>query len=179
MFWVVESFHPEFDRLFAFGIDPVGGGLPSDLPADWPPLSAVRDYVGRSRDAIDEGLAAGTAAQGAGRGGFSVESLLNVAIEHRLMHVETLAYMLHQLPLEQKERQSGLQNPGTGAVIHRSVAVPAGVAALGLQRSSGGFGWDNEYEACEVEVPAFAIDRYEVTNRQFLEFMRGGRLPGS
>ena len=24
------SFHSEFDNLFAFGIDPVGGGLPSD-----------------------------------------------------------------------------------------------------------------------------------------------------
>src|ERR1700689_2939413 len=42
----LKSFHPEFDRLFAFGIDPVGGGLPSDQPADWPSLTAVRDYVG-------------------------------------------------------------------------------------------------------------------------------------
>ena len=30
------SIHPEFDRLFAFGIDPVGGGLPVDQPSDWP-----------------------------------------------------------------------------------------------------------------------------------------------
>ena len=67
-----------------------------------------------------------------------------------------------------------MQNLDTGAVIHQSIAVPAGVATLGLQRSSGTFGWDNEYEACEVEVPAFAIDRYEVTNRQFLEFMEAG-----
>src|SRR5580765_2619160 len=29
---------PDFDRLFAFGIDPVGGGLPTDQPADWPEL---------------------------------------------------------------------------------------------------------------------------------------------
>ena len=36
----LKSFHPEFDRLFAFGIDPVGGGLPSDQPSDWP--SAIR-----------------------------------------------------------------------------------------------------------------------------------------
>ena len=29
--------HEEFDRLFAFGIDPVGGGLPQDKPpSDWP-----------------------------------------------------------------------------------------------------------------------------------------------
>src|ERR1035438_1591129 len=26
----LTSDHPEFDRLFAFGIDPVGGGLPAD-----------------------------------------------------------------------------------------------------------------------------------------------------
>ena len=31
-----KSFHPDLDRLFAFGIDPVGGGLPSDQPSDWP-----------------------------------------------------------------------------------------------------------------------------------------------
>src|SRR5215472_13313904 len=38
-------FHPEFDRLFAFGIDPVGGGLPRDQAADWPRLRQVTDYV--------------------------------------------------------------------------------------------------------------------------------------
>ena len=27
-----SSFHSEFDNLFAFGIDPVDGGLPSDQP---------------------------------------------------------------------------------------------------------------------------------------------------
>src|SRR4029453_19177476 len=29
-------FEAELDRLFAFGIDPVDSGLPSDQPADWP-----------------------------------------------------------------------------------------------------------------------------------------------
>ena len=51
------SFHSEFDNLFAFGIDPVDGGLPSDQPADWPSLVQVRDYVRRARQAIDDGLA--------------------------------------------------------------------------------------------------------------------------
>ena len=55
----LKSFHPEFDRLFAFGIDPVGGGLPSDQPSDWPSLEAVRDYVTRIRTALDEKLADG------------------------------------------------------------------------------------------------------------------------
>src|SRR5262245_57712491 len=40
----LKSFHPEFDRLFAFGIDPVGGGLPDDKPSDWPSVQEVRNY---------------------------------------------------------------------------------------------------------------------------------------
>src|SRR5437016_13853252 len=49
----VEAFDPRFDRLFAFGIDPVGGGLPSDQSSDWPALEEVRAYVGRVRGTLD------------------------------------------------------------------------------------------------------------------------------
>ena len=52
-----QNFHPEFDRLFAFGIDPVGGGLPSDQPSDWPSLEAVHDYVTKVRAALDGKMA--------------------------------------------------------------------------------------------------------------------------
>ena len=45
----LEPFSSEFDRLFAFGIDPVGGGLPSDQPTDWPSLAEVRHYASRLR----------------------------------------------------------------------------------------------------------------------------------
>ena len=37
----VKAFDPTLDRLFAFGIDPVDGGLPSDQPGDWPRESRV------------------------------------------------------------------------------------------------------------------------------------------
>src|SRR5947207_5812266 len=49
--------HPDFDRLFAFGIDPVGGGLPTDQPSDWPALQRVREYVQQVREQLDDGLA--------------------------------------------------------------------------------------------------------------------------
>ncbi|MFZ0797892.1 MAG: SUMF1/EgtB/PvdO family nonheme iron enzyme [Terriglobales bacterium] len=167
----LKSAHPEFDRLFAFGIDPVGGGLPSDLPSDWPSLNAVRNYVSGVRSALDKNLAQ-----------ISFEpkhaTLLNVAVEHRLMHAETLAYMLHQLPLDRKVpqevRQPDLPNPAGPPVTHRVVAVPTGRVTLGLDRNSETFGWDNEFDTHTVEVPAFEIDRYKVTNRQYLEFMAAG-----
>jgi hypothetical protein len=95
-----SSFHSQFDNLFAFGIDPVDRGLPSDQPSDWPSLTQVHDYVRQVRQALDEGLAAAELSrQGQDE---SPKQLLNVAVEHRLMHAETLAYMLHQLPFNNR-----------------------------------------------------------------------------
>ena len=127
----LKSFHSEFDRLFAFGIDPVGGGLPSDQPSDWPSLAAVRDYVNSIRTALDEKLADGSL-DCSGRDGFSLDTLLNVAIEHRLMHVETLAYMLHQLPLDKKVPRESPRPAVSVPITHRMIEIPTGVAALGL-----------------------------------------------
>src|SRR6202166_391150 len=48
----LKSFNPEFDKLFAFGIDPVNGALPSDQPADWPSMADTRHYVKTIRENI-------------------------------------------------------------------------------------------------------------------------------
>ena len=171
----LKSFHPEFDRLFAFGIDPVGGGLPTDQPSDWPAIAAVRDYVRNIRAVLNEKLAdALLNSPPAESKGFSLSTLLNVAIEHRLMHAETLAYMLHQLPFHQKVRETEALNILTPAVVQRTIEIPAGAVTLGLARGGGSFGWDNEFESRTVDVPAFAIDQYKVTNRQYLEFINAG-----
>ena len=160
----VRSFDPAFDKLFAFGIDPVDGGLPTDQPADWPTLDAVRSYNSRVRRLIDTELdnapfAAATC------------QLLNVAIEHRLMHAETLAYMFHQLPLDRKIAPSEGKPPLSllAGFKPEMIAIPSGRAGLGQLRSE--FGWDNEFAFHEVDVPAFSIDKYKVTNGDFLEFI--------
>src|SRR5947208_16219923 len=49
----LRSFHETFDKLFAFGIDPVGGGLPTDKPSDWPSRVEIDRYNGHSRIYID------------------------------------------------------------------------------------------------------------------------------
>ena len=166
------KFRPELDRLFAFGIDPVGGGLPGDQPSDWPAIEDVRAYVRRVRDELDAGLGPILEGKRSGSGEFPPELLLNVAIEHRLMHAETLAYMLHQMPYDRKIRQSQAAL-AESSVSSGMIEVPSGAVILGLARGDD-FGWDNEYEQHMVEVPGFAIDRYKVTNREYLEFIDAG-----
>jgi len=171
----LKSFHPEFDRLFAFGIDPVGGGLPTDQTSEWPSIVEVEQYVRKIRELLDEKLGEAIAdSRPPAPDESQLSTLLNVAIEHRLMHAETLAYMLHQLPLDRKLRQQEYLQLATSPVEHRSIEVPAGTAALGLPRGGDAFGWDNEYEAHRVDVPAFAIDQYQVTNRRYLQFITEG-----
>jgi iron(II)-dependent oxidoreductase len=173
----LRQFDSGLDNLFAFGIDPVDGGLPKDQPTDWPSIERVRDYVDAVRTKIDDGLAdIDLSAEGSiGDTDFSPSILLNVAIEHRLMHAETLAYMFHQLPYEQKVPPA-LEPLILGPSIpSQMIEVPAGSATLGLSRAeTDSFGWDNEYEAHVIDVPAFAIDNHKVTNRQYLDFVDAG-----
>jgi iron(II)-dependent oxidoreductase len=171
----MKSFHPEFDRLFAFGIDPVGGGLPADQPTDWPSITQVRDYVRKVRETLDEKLESALAnSVSPAADGFPLATLLNVAIEHRLMHAETLAYMLHQLAFDHKIRHAEPVITSVEPFDHDSVEIPAGSVRLGLSRDSETFGWDNEFEARTVDVPAFSIDRFKVTNQHYLEFIAAG-----
>src|ERR1700732_2789207 len=80
----LKSVHPEFDRLFAFGIDPVGGGLPTDLPSDWPAVDVVHDYVNNIRNNLDSNVEKLILEPDFRTDdGFSLDTLLNVAIEHR------------------------------------------------------------------------------------------------
>ena len=86
-------------------------------------------------------------------------------LEHEAMHQETLLYMWHRVPLEDKRRPEGYAPAVDGAVPEsRMVRVPAGVATLGARRAEVRFGWDNEFEAHQVEVPAFEVDAHDVTN---------------
>lgn len=166
----VSPFNPALDQLFAFGIDPVDGGLPTDQPKDWPSVNEIREYVRRIRQELDQGLH--SLFSGPQRDAeFPAEMLLNVAIEHRLMHAETLAYMLHQLPLHRKVRPAEDPLVLTSTVSPRMLEIPAGEITLGLPRDGVQFGWDNEFEAQMVSVPAFAIDEFKVSNAQFLEFL--------
>jgi len=169
-----NSFDASLDQLFAFGIDPVDGGLPSDQPGDWPSLIQVRRYVAQVREILDGAIQKLSAHAGSAQED-PVRQLLNVAIEHRLMHAETLAYMLHQMPLERKLPQPSPPSLFVPQIDSRMIEIPEGSATLGLARSNNlAFGWDNEYEEHETFVPSFAIDQHKVTNRQFLEFLNSG-----
>jgi iron(II)-dependent oxidoreductase len=168
-----DPVNPRLDQLFSFGIDPTDGNLPSDAPSDWPAVEAVQNYAARVREKLDACLH-DSALLDPSRPLLADGTLLHVAIEHRLMHAETLAYLLHQLPLHKKVPTVSTLDVATPAPAPYMVKIPLGTATLGQKRNGGSFGWDNEFEEHSVRVPEFAIDAYPVTNGQFLKFVRAG-----
>ena len=164
------------EQLFARGIDPdsVDAAIPrSGAATEWPDRRVVLEF----------GRAADRAVLAAIRDAVFVEDrpamlhgeAIYTALEHEAMHQETLLYMWHRLPHEHKHRPVDLAYEIGGAPAARDVVrIPEGRASLGLDRSQGRFGWDNEFAALNVDVAAFDIDVHNVTNADYLEFVQAG-----
>jgi formylglycine-generating enzyme required for sulfatase activity len=96
------------------------------------------------------------------------------------MHHETLLYMWHQLPYEVKRQPAGYRPViGGDPPPPFRIEIPAGCARLGAERDELEFGWDNEFGAQAIEVAAFGIDAYNVTNKDYLAFVEQGAAPST
>jgi gamma-glutamyl hercynylcysteine S-oxide synthase len=156
----LASNQPDWDKLFAFGIDPEATALPQDSAEDWPPEEEVRSYCTAVRRQLDKHIED------------IPPTLLHVAIEHRLMHLETLSYLMHNLPYQEKvgTDPEPATTPGTPENPWRD--IPAGTVTLG--QHSEHFGWDNEFPRHQVEVGDFRIQQHKVTNGEYLRFVEDG-----
>jgi iron(II)-dependent oxidoreductase len=165
----VPAFYPEFDQLFAFGIDPKAGQTQQDERSDWPEIEEVQQYNRRVRETLDD------------VSNQISEQMLSTALEHRLMHAETFAYLLHALSIDQKLIPSVAPLPQSASPVQVMREIPGGTVTLGQSREHHNgryhFGWDNEFEGHEVSVASFAMSKYKVTNREYLEFVRAGAKP--
>ena len=118
------SFHPTFDSLFERGIDPAPGQAPADSPGDWPTQAEVGHYKTKTRAWVDSRL----------------EDLdpwaLRMAIEHRHMHAETFAYLLHGLPHHEKRSAVATPRPSQRPAPSNpmlAIAAPAAAAPAALR----------------------------------------------
>lgn len=156
----VDTFSPQFDTLFEFGIDPPVGQAAADQPSDWPRIGEIQAYNNRVRARIDELLDE------------APEQIVQVALEHRLMHAETLAYLLHNLPYDQKASRATDLKYSAERLDNPIVQIAPGPATLGQE--PGEFGWDNEFDRHLVNVPGFRVSKYKITNGQYLDFVAQG-----
>ena len=163
-----------YETLFARGIDPedeVSAKSPTDL---WPTRNCVQKYGAQSDELIERALTSATIEDDDVPQLRGAEAALAI-LEHEQMHHETFLYMMHNLPYEKKRRVWNDAGRIAGATQKQElIAIPAGVATLG---NDGTFGWDNEFPAHRVDVPAFSIQKHNVTNGEYLEFVESTGAP--
>jgi formylglycine-generating enzyme required for sulfatase activity len=171
----LPAFHAEFDELFRRGIDPESSKGACEAQAAWPSLAEVREYT-RRVDKIIEGLLCRTEREG--EPACALAQTISIVLEHEEMHQETLCYMIKRLDPAQKHGKCSPISPDRPTPhSNERISIPAGCATIGARHSTIPFGWDNEFEAIEIPVPAFTIDALPVTNGDLLPFIEGGAEP--
>jgi iron(II)-dependent oxidoreductase len=171
---------PSIDRrledLFNRGIDPDSvDAARAQRRNDWPDRETVAAFGTACDEAVLDTLAYAQLEDPDNPQLVRGQAALNI-LEHEEMHHETLLYIVHRLPDEHKripksEHRDVMPKP------EDPIAIPAGRATLGVRRDAIPFAWDNEFEEHTVDVGAFGIDTYEVTNGDYLPFVNDGGDP--
>jgi len=123
------------EQLFERGIDPESeeAAVPrSGASTRWPSRDEVRAFARACDEAVVSAIAAvpldsRSLAQGGPSGALPLEGLYT-ALEHEAMHQETLLYMWHRLPYDQKRRPAAAAAPGVRSAFaaHGGVRSPIG-----------------------------------------------------
>ena len=168
-----SSIDARLESLFARGIDPDESPT-GDARQVWPPRRAVKEFAEEADRRVIAALEQANLEQ-PGHPLLDRAEAVFVILEHEPMHQETLRYLCHRLPHDQKRPPIGYW-PATGGELPKQewIEIPAGRAVLGFAPGDAGFAWDNERPAFEAYVPAFAIERHDTTNAAYLEFVEAG-----
>ncbi len=171
-----EPWSPELDTLFERGIDPIDVDEYRAADASqWPSEQVVLAYRDRVRDVLRPAIAEYDARGHEGHGD-AVRDVFPMALEHELMHQETLLYMIQQLPHRKKVRPDGALRLPLGAprAKREKRLVKGGPVTLGAPLQNPSFAWDNELPERRAEVDSFLIDDLPVQNGDYLEFVMDG-----
>ncbi len=183
------SIDARLETIFARGIDPHENtaAATSERPATsdqppttshqartWPSREEVRAFADEADRQVIDALMHDDIEQPGHPLLDRAEAVFSI-LEHEAMHQETLLYMWHRLPFEQKRRPAGYSPITSGRAPSRDqIEIPGGRVTLGVDRDAIPFGWDNEFPEHAATVQPFAIERHNVTNADFLEFVDAG-----
>jgi 5-histidylcysteine sulfoxide synthase len=173
---VQAPLHPAYEDLFAVGVDPekpddIAGKFAqlrrADLGSVWSYRQTVYDCVADLIHRAD--FTAPVTPQ-------QPLWALIMAIEHQYIHIETSSVLIRQLPVEHLRRPADWTYlPGNGyRQDNQLIAVGGGRVHLGKPQDSPTYGWDIDYGDRWVEVAPFQVSKYQVTNAEFLDFVKAG-----
>ncbi|QDF65787.1 5-histidylcysteine sulfoxide synthase [Shewanella sp. SNU WT4] len=169
-----ERINPEFESMFAIGVDEMSWDDVNSQHYAWPSVCQVRRYRDEVSACVNQvidnlALSLPITAQ-------SPAWLILMGIEHERIHLETSSVIIRQLPLHLVTPSSNwhacesMALAPSNQLLHQS----GGTMTLGKAATDMTYGWDNEYGQQSVTVNDFEASRYLVSNQEYLAFVEAG-----
>jgi len=171
---IQERINPEYESIFAVGVDEMDWDDLEENRYKWPKVAEVRAYRDRVRALVNELI--DTLEFSLPIRDDSAMWIILMGIEHERIHIETSLVLHRQMPIEfVKEVEEFVLCPHAGeAVKNEMLTIKGGNIKLGKSNEHHLYGWDNEYGSYEENIADFQAGKYLVSNGEFMEFIENG-----
>lgn len=166
-----ERINPEFESMFAIGVDEMNWDDMDGAHYSWPKVDEVRNYRNEVRQRID--LLISNVPMTLPIGQDDPMWIILMGIEHERIHLETSSVLHRQLPIEYIKDNGFFPRCDeiSGSCENEMVSIEGGKIILGKEKMHHLYGWDNEYGKKEVDVASFKTSKFLVSNEEFLDFV--------
>ena len=171
---ITERIDPDFESLFAIGVDEMAWDDLEKTRRRWPEVEALRTYRAKVKALVLELI--GTLPLTLPITQESPWWVILMGIEHERIHIETSSVLHRQMPLALLKSSEIFRPCGTiGEAPQNSMVPVAGaVVLLGKSKHDPYYGWDNEYGEAKEAVADFSAAVMLVSHAEYLDFVEAG-----
>ncbi|MCL2915289.1 5-histidylcysteine sulfoxide synthase [Shewanella corallii] len=166
--------NPEFESMFAIGVDEMSWDDLDENHYKWPSVQAVKEYRDQVKSEINQWLESMPLNLPITQD--SPAWVILMGIEHERIHLETSSVIIRQLPLNYLKSSSdwpACKDSGE-APTNKLLSVSGSTVLQGKNTEDKTYGWDNEFGQRQIKVQDFKASQYLVSNGEFLQFVNEG-----
>lgn len=169
---IEKRINPQYESLFAVGVDEMSWDDLNTSHANWPSVEAVKKYRDQVRLTVSQFINNMPLTLPITQ--FDPAWIVLMGIEHERIHLETSSVLIRQLPIKDVRVTPNWLPCAIAniAPMNQLLAVKGKTVVLGKQDDANTYGWDNEYGHFEVYVDDFYASKYLVSNHEFLSFIK-------
>ena len=166
--------NPDFESIFAVGVDEMSWDDMDNSCYSWPSVSDVRSYRESVKELVVELIETLPLSLP-----ISKESpmwVILMGIEHERIHIETSLVLHRQMPLELVVESKDFMpcSHSSEAPLNEMCTLKGADVTLGTDSSHKLYGWDNEYGEYKESVGDFSVSKYLVSNAEYMNFVKAG-----
>ncbi|WP_310442479.1 5-histidylcysteine sulfoxide synthase [Sulfurimonas sp.] len=168
---IKERINPQFESIFAVGVDEMEWDDLESGHYKWPKVDDVRAYRVKVRELVDELITTLPLTLPIAQD--SAMWIILMGIEHERIHIETSLVLHRQMPIEfvKEVEEFNICPHSSTPPKNEMITIEGGSVVLGKEKSHNLYGWDNEYGKYLQQVDDFKASKYLVSNGEFMEFV--------